>query len=72
MSDEPTTDSKPTGRASSAIWAAIKYGVLAYVIWYAAKWLGWVQEHCALGGEAGLEVTGPHVKGRDQVVTLHG
>ena len=43
MSDEQTTiDSKPTGRASSAIWAGIKYGVLAYVIWYAAKWMGWV------------------------------
>ena len=42
MSDDPTTDSKPTGRASSAIWAGIKYGVLAYALWYVAKWLGWV------------------------------
>jgi hypothetical protein len=43
MSDEQTTtETKPTGRASSAIWAGIKYGVLAYAIWYAAKWLGWV------------------------------
>ena len=42
MSDDPTTESKPTGRASSAIWAGIKYGVLAYALWYAAKWLGWV------------------------------
>ncbi len=53
MSDDPTTELKPTGRASSAIWAGIKYGVLAYALWYAAKLLGWVQEHCALDGEAG-------------------
>jgi hypothetical protein len=42
MSDDPTIDSKPTGRASFAIWAGIKYGVLAYALWYVAKWLGWV------------------------------
>ena len=44
MSEEQTTaEPKPSGRASSAIWSGLKYGVLAYVIWTVAKWLGWVQ-----------------------------
>lgn len=43
MSEEqPSTDSKANQRASSAIWVGIKYSIYVYILWHAAKWLGWV------------------------------
>ena len=40
-SEKPSEEMR-TGRASSAIWAGLKYGILAYIVYYIFKWIGWV------------------------------
>lgn len=37
-SEEPRND----GRASSAIFSGIKYAIYFLIIYYIAKWIGWV------------------------------
>ncbi len=34
-------DNQPV-KASSAIWAGLKYGILAVIVYYIFKWFGWV------------------------------
>jgi hypothetical protein len=30
------------GRLSSAIWSGLKYGAIAYGLFYLFKWVGWI------------------------------